>query len=569
MTGSVDLSPAHRAIVERILAEHVPQCEVRAFGSRATWTAKDYSDLDLAIVNQESLDRTILSRLNEAFEESNLPMRVDVVDWHAISDSFREVIQRDYVVVQERTDQATTGEWKEVTLGDVCTKIGSGATPRGGKEAYVEDGPYSLIRSQNVYNTGFSHDGLAFITDEQAEALRNVEVLPDDVLLNITGDSVARVCQVDPAVLPARVNQHVAIIRTDPRKLDARYLRYFLVSPEVQSMLLSWAGSGGTRNALTKQMIESFDVRAPVDLAEQRAIAHILGTLDDKIGLNRRMNQTLEEMARALFKSWFVDFDPVHAKAALKEDDARHRFASGAEPSGNGAAPDCKWTVERARAYLDAMDPQIANLFPDRLVGSELGQIPDGWNVAGFSDVVTQLRENENPLASLETVYSHYSIPAYDDSQTPKRELGEGIKSVKTRVPSGTVLLSKLNPEIERVWLPDLTNNDRAVCSTEFLVLRPEPPFDRSYAYCLMRATAFRERLQSLVTGTSKSHQRAPARAILALEVLYPPAPILETFETAASAYLNQAVAIARDSKTLAGLRDAQLPKLLSGEMRP
>ena len=102
MIGSVDLSPAHRATVDRILAEHVPDCEVRAFGSRATWTAKDYSDLDLAIVSQESLDRTILSRLNQAFEESNLPMRVDVVDWHAISESFRETIDRDYVIVQRR-----------------------------------------------------------------------------------------------------------------------------------------------------------------------------------------------------------------------------------------------------------------------------------------------------------------------------------------------------------------------------------------------------------------------------------------------------------------------------------
>ena len=250
MIGSVDLSPAHRAIVERILKEHVQQCEVRAFGSRVAWTAKDFSDLDLAVVDEGPLPWQVLSGLKEAFEESPLPMRVDVLDWHAISESFREVIERGYVVVQEQAKVAAAGEWREVTLGSVCTKIGSGATPRGGKEAYVQDGPYALIRSQNVYNSGFRHDGLALITDEQAEALQNVEVFPGDVLPNITGDSVARVCQVDPTVLPSRVNQHVAIIRTDPRKLDARYLRYYLVAPEVQQMLLSWAGSGGTRMPL-------------------------------------------------------------------------------------------------------------------------------------------------------------------------------------------------------------------------------------------------------------------------------------------------------------------------------
>ena len=216
------------------------------------------------------------------------------------------------------TNRHTQPAWPSTTLGEVCTKIGSGATPRGGREVYLEDGPYALIRSQNVYNSGFSHEGLAFISDEQAEGLSNVEVFPEDVLLNITGDSVARVCQVDSELLPARVNQHVAIIRPDSTTLDPGYLRYFLVHPETQALLLSWAGSGGTRNALTKEMIESFYVPVP-PLAEQHAIAHVLGTLDDKIELNRRMNETLEEMARALFKDWFVDFGPVHAKIDGRE----------------------------------------------------------------------------------------------------------------------------------------------------------------------------------------------------------------------------------------------------------
>ena len=142
---------------------------------------------------------------------------------------------------------APQSEWGLISLGEACTKIGSGATPRGGKDSYLESGPNALIRSQNVYNAGFRRAGLAFLDEVQADALRNVEVCPDDVLLNITGDSVARVCQVDPAVLPARVNQHVAIIRPDPAVLDAEFLRYHLASPEMQAMLLSWAGAGGTR----------------------------------------------------------------------------------------------------------------------------------------------------------------------------------------------------------------------------------------------------------------------------------------------------------------------------------
>lgn len=124
-----------------------------------------------------------------------------------------------------------------VQLGDLCTKIGSGATPRGGKEAY-KGGATTLIRSQNIYNDGFHGEGLVLIDDKQAAELDNVVVHSNDVLLNITGDSVARCCQVPEHVLPARVNQHVAIIRPRTAELDPRYLRYVLLSPKFQARLL-------------------------------------------------------------------------------------------------------------------------------------------------------------------------------------------------------------------------------------------------------------------------------------------------------------------------------------------
>ena len=436
-------------------------------------------------------------------------------------------------------EQNARGNWREVVLGDVCTKIGSGATPRGGRDVYLQDGPYALIRSQNVHNNGLHRDGLAFITDHHADELRNVEVLDGDVLLNITGDSVARACQVATDVLPARVNQHVAIIRPDSINLDAGYLRYLLVTPEMQTLLLSWAGSGGTRNALTKDMIESLEIPLP-PLPEQRAIAHVLGTLDDKIELNRRMNETLEEMARALFKSWFVDFDPVRAKL------------------------EGRW---RRNESLPGLPADLYDLSPDRLVDSELEEIPEGWEVGKFSELVAQLRDNENPLASPDTVFSHFSIPAYDEGQSPKREMGASIKSAKSRVPEGAILLSKLNPEIERVWLVDVASNERAVCSTEFLVLEPCVPIPRSYAYCLVRSPLFRQKVESLVTGTSKSHQRAPASAVLSLEVVLPPMRVIEKYETSVSIMLSRSKTIRRESRALAVHRDALLPKLVSGEV--
>lgn len=224
-------------------------------------------------------------------------------------------------------------EWKEVRLGDVCTKIGSGATPSGGKEAY-KGGDYHLIRSQNVLDFAFSKDGLASINDEQANKLKNVEIIQGDVLLNITGDSVARCCIVPSEILPARVNQHVAIIRPRKEELDNNYLLYYLQYYKRQ--LLQIASAGATRNAITKAMIENLILPCPKNLADQRRIASILSSLDRKIELNNKINADLEEMAQAIFKNWFVDFEP---------------FKDG------------------------------------KFVDSELGMIPDGWKVGTLGEL--------------------------------------------------------------------------------------------------------------------------------------------------------------------------------------
>ena len=199
-------------------------------------------------------------------------------------------------------------EWKDFELKELTTKIGSGATPRGGQEAYKAEG-ISLIRSQNILDFSFSYSGLAFIDDEQAHDLRNVIIEKDDVLINITGDSVARVAKVPDNVLPARVNQHVAILRADKEKLDSDYLLYYLLNPVFKRHLLRIASDGATRNALTKADLEELVIVAPEDVNIQKEIAHLLSIYDQKITLIRQQNQDLEELAQTLFKRWFVEFE--------------------------------------------------------------------------------------------------------------------------------------------------------------------------------------------------------------------------------------------------------------------
>jgi type I restriction enzyme S subunit len=159
--------------------------------------------------------------------------------------------------------------WRKTPLGNITTKIGSGSTPRGGEAAYQTEG-VTLIRSMNVYDDRFDDDGLAFIGDEQAAALDNVAVQPRDILLNITGASVARCCMAPERYLPARVNQHVMIIRADPAKADPFFVHAAINSDERKRQLLSYAQKGSTREALTKETISAFAITLPpADLMRQ------------------------------------------------------------------------------------------------------------------------------------------------------------------------------------------------------------------------------------------------------------------------------------------------------------
>ena len=536
MSSPVDIRPDHLKIVQDTLREHLPvEAEVWVFGSRANWTTKDSSDLDLAVEGAARLDHKAMVRMEIAFEESELPYTVDVVDLNAVSKEFKKIVEGQKVPLPSVRfqAQANDGGWKRVTLGDVCTKIGSGATPRGGKDVYLDEGPYTLIRSQNVYNDGFHRDGLAFIGDSHANELQNVEVFEEDVLLNITGDSVARVCQVAPDVLPARVNQHVAIIRPDSDNLDAGYLRYYLASPEMQAMLLSWAGSGGTRNALTKGMIESLEISLP-PVSEQRAIAAILGALDDKIELNRRMNQTLEEMARAVFRDWFVDFGPVRAKL------------EGREP------------------YLP---PELWDLFPDRLVDSELGEIPEGWEVKALGDAVDIL-SGGTPKTSVPD-YWDGGIPWYTAKDAPslsdifvlttERSITQaGVDNSSTKIlPARTTIISARGTvgRLACLGIPMAMNQ---TCYG----IRGAEGYPDFFTYWNVRNTVneLKTRTHGTIFDTITRETFKIAEAVLA------PTGVAQAFESVITPVMDRISGNLNESRSLADQRDTLLPKLVSGE---
>ncbi len=286
---------------------------------------------------------------------------------------------------------------------------------------------------------------------------------------------------------------------------------------------------------LTQGNLNRLPVIAP-PLAEQKAIASVLGTLDDMIELNRRMNTTLEAMARALFQSWFVDFDPVRAK----RDD-------------------------RQPGHLD---PATAAIFPASFQDSGIGQIPEGWTVGKVSDLARLIRDAINPGDFPIETFDHFSLPAFDNGRIPKVELGSAIMSNKFIVTPNSVLLSKLNPHIPRIWLPDLHASRRSVCSTEFMVACSRPGVSREYLFSLFTSSAFASIYGTLVTGTTGSHQRIRPESVLDMKTVIPSAALIQAFTDIAKPMFDRINRNTEQSRTLAALRDTLLPKLLSGEIR-
>ena len=397
-------------------------------------------------------------------------------------------------------------EWKTVRLGDCCLKIGSGATPRGGSEVYLKSG-IPFIRSQNVYNDHFDYSGLVYLSQEQARLLDGVKVLSGDILLNITGDSVARVNQVPHDVVPARVNQHVAIIRPDEEMLNARFVRYFLSTAQMQSHMLGLASSGATRNALTKGMIEDFKIPCP-PILQQQAIARILGSIDDKIELNRRMNETLEALCQTLFKAWFVDFEPF-----------------------GGVMPE-DWKVERLGDVARNISRRFDFSWHDKVVFINTGDVLDGQ-------------------------FLHHDVST--SSTLP----GQAKKAIQPN----DILISEIRPGNGRYAFVDFDAHNYVI-STKFMVIEPIVEMDTLYLYKTLTSQAYLEEFQRIAETRSGTFPQITFESIARCEILVPSQSYQRRFASATNPLYQKIKANIEENQTLAKLRDALLPRLLSGELR-
>lgn len=404
-----------------------------------------------------------------------------------------------------------SSEWPYLPLGELTVNLDTRRKPV--KEADRKPGPYPYYGASGIvdYVDGYLFEGEHLLIAEDGENLRTKQT---------------------PIAFVANgkfwVNNHAHIV-VGNEMASTRFLQYALLGTDISAYL-----TGAVMPKLTQGNLNRIEVLCPPREIQAQIIG-VLGPLDDRITLLRETNATLEAVAQALFKSWFVDFDPVRAKQ-------------------QGRAPE-------------GMDEATAALFPDGFEESELGLVPRGWRVGKLGDVACLHKGTINPLHKPEAVFEHYSLPAFDNGQAPVFEVGSEIKSNKTPVPANAVLLSKLNPHIPRIWLPT-NSGQNAVCSTEFLVFVPANGASPEFVFCTFSEAQFLQSLCQLVTGTSNSHQRVKPDGVLAMRTVVPTENVLGSFAAIAKPIFDRVGHNRHQAQNLATLRDTLLPRLISGQLR-
>ena len=500
-TSPVDIRPDHLAIVQDILRAHLPAgFKVWAFGSRANWTTKDSSDLDLAVEGAAKLDHKSMSRLEVAFEESDLPYTVDVVDLKAVSSDFRQIVEDQRVLLPAAGSGANVrGEWREGSLGGVIEFKRGYDLPKRDRIP----GSVPLVSSSGI-------------TDFHAEA----KVKGPGVVTGRYG-TLGQVFFIPEDFWPL----NTALYVRDFKGNDPRFVSYFLRSLDFFAYSDKAAVPGLNRNHLHEAT-----VRYPTDIGQQRDIAHVLGTLDDKIELTRRMNQTLEEMARAIFQEWFVDFGPTRAKM------------EGQEP------------------YLP---PELWDLFPDELVDSELGEIPEGWKATDLGKVATFPVRTVNPQElSSETAYIGLEHMPRKSLTLDDWETSGKVTSNKLSFQKGEFLFGKLRPYFHKVGLAPTDG----ICSTDIVVVAPKIKSWSSFVLLCISTDEFVAYTDQTSNGTKMP--RTSWKTMGQYGICLPPEPVAEAFQETTQQMLERMVSNIHESHLLMAQRETLLPQLIRGDVK-
>lgn len=390
--------------------------------------------------------------------------------------------------------------WRKIRLGDACVTNADSYSP---KEEW---------KFVNYLDTGN-------ITDNRIDSIQYIDVendkLPSRARRKVKKDSIiystVRPNQRHFGIIKTQpenflVSTGFAVIDVDANVLNADFLYYLLTQPTLVETLHAIAEqSTSAYPSIKPSDIEDLEIEVP-DLATQKRIADILGSLDGEIAQNAAINENLTEQARAIFQEWFIDYEPF-----------------------GGAAP------------LD-------------------------WHPSTLGQIAEMKTDSWSPAKNPDVVVEHYSIPAFDEQHYPVFEIASGIKSNKYILNSNSVMISKLNPDIKRIWRP-MCLSAHPICSTEFIVYEAKKQEQKDYIYSILDSVPFLNHLCSHTTGSTNSRQRATPKSTLDFTLCLPPDSVIEDFCHIVTPMYDLIASNIVENQSLAKARDSLLPRLMSGEI--
>ncbi len=439
-------------------------------------------------------------------------------------------------------------KWKEITLAEVCREVRYGYTAK----ATEEPTGTRFLRVTDIARNSINWNKVPYCHISEKD-FKKYQLLPGDIVIARMGTIGVSAIITQP--VRAVAASYLVIHRVDPNIADARFISYVLRSPDWWGFIWSFGSGGAVQPNINARVMGQFRFYLP-PLSEQRAIARILGSLDGKIELNRRMNETLEAMAQALFKSWFVDFDPVVVNAIRADNPIPDKFAA------------------KAAHYRDnpnalRLPEDILRLFPDRFVDSELGPIPEGWKIKTLGSICDYPQygytasATENPVGTkFLRIKDINKFPWIDWSEVPYCVISEGKKD-KYQLQVGDIVIARIADPGHSALIEEPID---AVFASYLIRFRPlNKVYDRYLQYWL-RSKPYWNLVEARKSGSTRANLNA--KILSAFPLVVPDSRVASIFRLIIGSIRKRIVANINEENVLAALRDTLLPKLISGELR-
>jgi len=403
----------------------------------------------------------------------------------------------------------SSNEWIPYKLGDVCTDISYGYTASADWEI---EGP-KFLRITDIQNYFINWNTVPKCPINENDKRKYLLEIGDIVIAR-TGASTGSTFTLKEDV-EAIFASYLIRYKINNTIANPFYIGYLLKSTKWKEYVSSIIGGSAQPGANAKQFAD-FNFILP-NVITQNKIVTVLSAIDGKIETNLETNQTLEEIAKTIFKEWFVNFN-------YPNTDGRRKH-------------------------------------------SEFGEIPSDWEIGSFGDIAEQVKSSVNPSLYPEKEFAHFSLPAFDANEAPSVDLGSSILSNKTAVKKYSVLFSKLNPRIPRIWSIGDIDESNSICSTEFIGFTPSIDFHYSYINYLLKQPELITKLTGIAMGTSNSHQRIKPSDLLELKILIPNEEVVRKFEKIVRPFLETRFHKIQENENLKNTRDSLLPRLMSGKI--